>query len=262
MDVVEGMCVECTFLLCRQLPESLPHTKEDVAMPPESLGTSLTLDSSAAQAAIQHEHHGDGLMDMSDDEVVAVGPRQASPSHEPLQLHAARQAAADNNEKHEARSGEMGASSPSSANEDYEMRGHGIDMEAPAAQRPQSEFHPTELKTEPQVPIIPGVSGTRNQDASPQAAVDSTADTASSDDSDLDSCLFGPANGNSSARRTSCVKRLPYLERRTKKMAVLEKQRERQESLVRDTRNRQQGVWAYQPCNDWIRPSISSIGRP
>ncbi len=99
----------------------------------------------------------------------------------------------------------MGASSPLSANEDNEMRDHGIDMEAPAAQRPQSEFHPTELKTEPQVPIIPGVSGTRNQDAPPQAAVDSTADTASSDDSDLDSCLFGPANGEHSAREEQVV---------------------------------------------------------
>jgi hypothetical protein len=131
-------------------PCLLPHTEEDVAMPPESSGTSLTLDSSA-QAAVQHEHRSPEPMNLSDD-VVDFGSRQASPSHEPLQLHAARQDAADNNEQHEARSGEMGASSPLSANEDNEMRGHGIDMEAPAAQRPQSEFHPTELKTNPKSP--------------------------------------------------------------------------------------------------------------
>jgi hypothetical protein len=134
-------------------PCLIPHTEEDVAMPPESSGPGLALDSSA-QAAIQHEHHSDGPMEMSDGEVVAFGPRQASPSHEPLQLHAARQDAADNNEQHEARSGEMGEASPLSAtNEDYEMRDHGIDMEAPAPQRPQSEFHPTELKTEPHVAL-------------------------------------------------------------------------------------------------------------
>jgi hypothetical protein len=80
------------------------------------------------------------------------------------------------------------------ATQDCGARDHGIGTEVPA---PQSEFRPTGA-TRDQVSQSTGVTGSHNLEAALTADMDSAA---SSEESDLDSCLSGPPNGKYSAKK-------------------------------------------------------------
>ncbi len=130
--------------------------------------------------------------------------------------------------------------SHSAAIQDCETRDHGIETDAPA---PQSEFRPTGA-TKDKFPESKGVTDFHNVEAALTADMNSTADAASSEESDLDSCLSGPPNGKYSAEKGWSFNNslFPSLERRRKKLAVLEQQRQREETLARKAQqNRKQG---------------------